>query len=307
MVKTGETMKLREIILGGFVFASSAYTSSVYSPAYANSSSSSSRKAEKLQPKPLEEKIDLYIKGLRQDRYLAQTDRTSIVVYDLASNESLVGINQDQPRMAASLIKPFVMLATYKHYGPALGTWAERQLQDMITYRHGCKAANRATNRLIRAVGKTKINKILQQYGFQDTEVRELIPAGGRTYRNMTSARDLTALLRRLYQQDLVSREADTEMLGLLKAGHPSRLRTPAMNGVEIANKTGYVYGMNGDAGIVFRKEEQGKERPYVITVLIEDKSKPSSRQRGAAWGKRRTAIIREVSGMVWKGMGEKI
>lgn len=379
-------MKLRDIILGGTVFASSVIAppdipmissprhSSVYtsisSPAYASPSPTLSTELALLEParryssflrqkemgqkenkqpgrqdqenqqpeiqpqdiqppeilppkiNPLEEKIDTYIKGLHQQRYLAQSDRTSIMVYDLVEDKTIVDINADQPRMAASLIKPFVMVAAYKHYstggrggakrsGTGIDNKVERQLQDMITYRRGVKAANRATNQLIRKIGVRTINQILQDYGFHDTVVREYIPRDDRTYKNTTSAQDLTNLLRRLYQQNMVSGPADAEMLDLLLANHfPSRLRTPAMNGIKIANKTGYVYGLNGDAGIVFREEEQGKERfsaerPYAITVLIEDKSKPYSKQRGAAWGKRRTAVIREVSGMVWEGMGE--
>lgn len=355
-------MKLRDIILGGTVFASSVIAppdiplissprhSSVYtsisSPAYASPSPTLSTELVLLEParryssflqqngnrgkenqpspkqdsetlppqiNPLEEKIDIYIKGLRQQHYLAGSDRTSIMVYDLAEDKTIVDINANQPRMAASLIKPFVMVAAYTHYQTP-DNRAQRQLQDMITYRRGPEAANRATNRLMKAVGIGNVNRILQNYGFRDTVVREYIPVDGRTYQNTTSAEDLTNLLRRLHQQRLVSKQADTEMLDLLSANHfPSRLRTPAMNGVKIANKTGYVYGLNGDAGIVFRKEEvadrlgkkESKERPYAITVIIEDKSKPYSKQRGAVWGKRRTAVIKKVSGMVWEGMGE--
>lgn len=349
-------MTLKEIILGGMLFASSTSASLAYAspgaelvllpPATAaySSSSSSSQKAEKgpskpWEEKPLEEKIDLYIKGLRQDRYLAQTDRTSIMVYDLAENETIVSINEDQPRMAASLIKPFVMVGVYDAVtqGKVKDTPAlSRELTSMITYNRGCREANRATNRLLRAVGLQYVNQALQKYGFQQTRIREFIPGDGRTYRNVTSARDISTLLRRIYQGTIVNPQADREMLQLLKRSYHTRLRAESMWGIEIANKTGYVLGMNGDAGIVFRRGEggeeelgtgkqgkdeqgkakdeqgkarqenyrQGKERPYIITILIEDKTKPYARQRGASWGRRRTAVIREVSGMVWKGMG---
>ncbi len=337
-------MTLKEIILGGVFVASSAYFS-VYSSADASPGAdlallpsatvaySSSSRAERPHSKPfeenkllekgnplennkpLEEKIDLYIKSLRQDRYLAQTDRTSIVVYDLAENETIVSINEDQLRMAASLIKPFVMVGVYDalERGRVKETPAmRRDLTSMITYDRGCREANQATNRLLRAIGKDYANQALQRYGFHQTKIKEFIPRDGRTYRNVTSAGDVSALLRRIYQKTMVNPQADQEMLQLLKRSDHTRLRAESMRGIEIANKTGYVLGMNGDAGIVFRKGEEelgkgqrGKERPYIITVLIEDKTKPYARQRGAGWGKRRTKVIREISKLTWRDLSK--
>ncbi len=275
-----------------------------------------SNDSERDDDKNLQGKIDLYIKALRQDRYLARTDQTSIMVYDLADDKTLVSINAEQPRMAASLIKPFVMLAVYE---------ADEQnrlqakcctygfVERMITYHRGVAEANRSTNILLREVGIEYANNVFKKQGFRQTRIQQLIPRDGRTYLNTTSAQDLTTLFTRLYKKQLLGRRgdaegkyADEEMLNLLTAGHPSRLRTPAMNGVKIANKTGYVYGLNGDAGIVFMKDQQGKERPYVIAVMIEDKTKPFSKQREGVWGKKRTKIIREVSGMVYEGMRKR-
>jgi len=147
---------------------------------------------------------------------------------------------------------------------------------------------------------------VLQKYGFRETRIKELIPRDGRTYHNTTSARDLSALLRRIHQQQLVNPPADREMLQLLKRSYHTRLRAAGMEGIEIANKTGYVYGLNGDAGIVFMKDKEGKEHPYVVAVLIEDKSKPGARQRGSSWGKSRSKMIKEVSEIVYKEMRKR-
>ena len=75
------------------------------------------------------------------------------------------------------------------------------------------------------------------------------------------------------------------------------KTRIPAS--VKVYNKTGTVYGLIGDSGIIVMRDPQGNPRPYVFTGLIEDKSKTSTRRRiisFGAWVGQRANILRRVS-----------
>ena len=152
----------------------------------------------------LEADIDRYIKGLRFRGVLANTDRTSFVVYDVTKQKKVVSINEDQTMMAASLIKNFIMLAYFHEvkYKRLEHTNENRgKLRLMIQ-----RSANTSTNHFIRLLGGPRgVERILKwNYPFfEKTRIVEYIPADGRTYRNMTSARDLNKFYNQLWLGNL--------------------------------------------------------------------------------------------------------
>ena len=253
---------------------------------------------------PLEATFELYVKNRRSRRVLSTTDRTSFVVYDISKNKKLVSINEDRQMMAASLIKNFVMLAYFHEvrYGRKAHTAINRgHLTAMIQW-----SSNTSTNYFIRLLGgPAKVNRILKtNYPyFKQTKIVEYIPQGGRTYRNMTSARDLGTFFLRLWQGRL-PHSAKMKWYFKLKNGDYIYKNTYIPSSVTVYNKTGTVYGLVGDGGILTFRDPEGKQRAYVFVGLMEDRTKTNRRNRWqsfAKWRNQRTYILRRLSERAYK------
>ena len=264
------------------------------------------------QPQPLtitgdsnpEESIDRYIKVLRSKGVLAHTDRTSFVVYDVTKQKKVVSINEDRPMMAASLIKNFVMLAYFhevKHKRLEHTTENRLQLRRMIQ-----KSANTSTNYFIKLLGGPRgVERILKwNYPFfKKTRIVEYIPAGGRTYRNMTSAHDLNIFYNQLWLGNLPYSNKMKYYFGLPKADRMHD-RTCLPSNVRVYHKTGTVYGLVGDSGVLAITDSEGKQRAYIFTGMIEDQTKTNNRNRSEAfwsWVGRRSNTLRRVSEAVYE------
>lgn len=126
---------------------------------------------------------------------------------------------------------------------------------------------NTAAELLIRQLGYDYLRQTFTKLGLKDTEIH---PEGFRlTSRpveedNITSPRDMAFLLEKMYQRELVSKEASDEMLDILKH-QKLRDRLPRFlpNGWEIAHKTGLLRKACHDVGIVFSPKGD-----YMICVL---------------------------------------
>ncbi len=253
---------------------------------------------------PLEASFELYIKNRRNRRVLSTTDRTSFVVYDISKNKKVVSINEDRQMMAASLIKNFVMLAYFHEvrHGRQTHTNINRgHLRAMIQ-----RSSNPSTNYFIRLLGGptrvTRILKVNYPY-FKETQIVEYIPRGGRTYKNMTSARDLGTFFLRLWQGTLPHSEK-MKWYFKLKNGDYIFKRTYIPSSVTVYNKTGTVYGLVGDGGILVLRDPRGKPRPYVFIGLMEDRTKTNQKNRWqsfATWRNQRTYILRRLSERAYK------
>lgn len=252
---------------------------------------------------PLEEKIDEFVKQFRPRGGLTHSDRTSFVVYDLTKNVKLVSINEETPRMAASLIKNFVMLVYFHEvrHGRLYHTDRNRyHLERMIRY-----SSNDSTNYFIRLIGgpNTVDRKLKANYPFfKQTRIVEYIPRNGRTYRNMTSARDLNKFYVQMWNKTLPYSDKMKYYFELPNGDYIyKKTRIPAS--AKVYNKTGTVYGLIGDSGIIVMRDANGKLRPYVFTGLIEDRSKTNSRKRRisfGAWVGQRANVLRRVSERVY-------
>ncbi len=253
---------------------------------------------------PLEATFELFIKNRRNRRILSKTDRTSFVVYDISRQKKLVSINEDRQMMAASLIKNFVMLAYFHEvkYKRQVHTARNRKnLKAMIQL-----SSNTATNYFIRLLGgPARVNRILKaNYPyFKKTRVVEYIPRGGRTYRNMTSARDLNIFFVRLWQNRLPYSDK-MKWYFKLQNGDYIYKQTYIPASVKVYNKTGTVYGLVGDGGILVFRDSRGKSRPYVFIGMVEDRTKTNRRNRWQSfttWKNRRAYIMRRLSERAYK------
>ena len=251
----------------------------------------------------LEPRMNAFIKDLGRSRHLNPTDELSITVYDIDHGRKFVSINEDVRRMAASTIKDYVMLAVFHEVSLGNLKYTSKVkglVESMISYNRGLAEGNHSANVLIDMLGSTqRVNQILRgNYKFfNETRIVEHIPTNARTYRNTTSTHDLSIFYNQLWKGSL---PYSSEMKRILSLPKHDRLfdGTCIPSGTRVLNKTGTVYGLVADSGILVMKEDKGKTHPYIITVIIEDKTKPHSRDRKEAgrWIKYRSDLIRELS-----------
>jgi len=248
-----------------------------------------------------EESIEKYIKKMRRSGKISKDESTGWMVYDLEKDKSIIGINADQEFQAASMIKPFIALAFFhraKEGKFIYGRKSRRKLEAMIQ-----RSNNAATNWTLRqAGGPAKCNAILKKYYghiFKKTEIKEYIPAGGRTYRNSAPPSDYIRFLRALWNNELPYGKEIRRLMAL-----PGRDRlyhgTPIPRGTLVYNKTGSTAHLCGDMGILVPKTKKGGRYPYAIVGIIERRSRPADYGR---WMDSRGRVIREVSTMIYKEM----
>ena len=136
-------------------------------------------------------------------------------------------------------------------------------IDDMITM-----SSNLATNILIEQVRAPQVTKTMRSYGADSILVLrgvEDIKAYEKGLSNRTTALDESIIYEKLAKGEAVSKEASREMIEILKQQKfnemiPARLPQE----VEVAHKTGWVTGVNHDAGIVLLPDG----RRYVLVML---------------------------------------
>ena len=243
----------------------------------------------------LEKAVEGYIKGLRRQGRITPDERTGWSVYDFASGEKLVTINEDMPFQAASMIKPFVAVAFFHRvergeliYGPR----SRRHMTRMIQ-----RSSNRSTNWVMRHVGgPSAVQQILEgPYGgiFQQTSIVEYIPRNGRTYRNKASLHDYSRFLYALWKGNLPGSQ---EVRRLMALPGPDRIYTGVEEipyGTQVYNKTGSTARLCGDMGILSVAGKNGGRYPYTLIGVIE---KPNGAGSYTTWIRSCSEVIREVS-----------
>ncbi len=263
-------------------------------------------------PGDLQSRVTNQIGKLRAQGLIGTKDKVSWSVYDFTSRKKLVSINEDVPRQAASMIKPFVAQAWFYQaskskkirYTPEVRKTMERMIRS---------SCNSSTNRIMTLVsqnagnkGPADVERVLKQHGpdvFRDTRIVEQIPAGGRTYRNLASARDYNHFLHALWHDKL---PFATEMRALLALPNRDRI----VDGVDsmpdtvrVYDKTGSTAMLCGDMGIIVAPGQQGGTYPYTFVAIIES---PVRVKGYTAWMKMRGDAIRSVSDLVYQDMKQR-
>jgi beta-lactamase class A len=249
----------------------------------------------------LERNIQIFLGGLRERGNLSRDEVTGWMAYDIAQDKVLVSINTDHAFQAASMIKPFVALAFFHQVQQgklAYTPESRRRMEAMIQ-----RSSNDDANWFIRKVGgPSQCNSILRtSYGhiFSRTQIREYIPAGGRTYRNTALPSDYIRFLLALWRQKI---PYYSEMQRVMALPGRDRLHdgTPIPNGTHVINKTGTTAHLCGDMGILVAHTQNGQPYPYALVGIIERKSKAPDYE---TWMATRGNIIRHVSTMVYEDL----
>ncbi len=258
----------------------------------------------------LETSIRMYLRDLHRCRILLRYDRARVLVYDYRRCK-LVAIRQNTRTSAASLIKPFVMFGVYyreRQRGYRAYEFP-RRLQRHVN-RMMRVSNNYSTNYLIRHYlgdgsarrGLNYLNKLIRRFGYTRTRFLEMIPRGGRTYRNYTSARDLSKLLFHIYRNKAVSRTFSKKMMKVMVHSRDNRGKTPYLRyqyDIRAATKTGYTRRTNGVAGIVLDGDGLRHSAVYNFVIIL---SRPLIRGANEwKWRRATTPIIQRISEMTYR------
>jgi beta-lactamase class A len=250
----------------------------------------------------LEAAVEDYIKRLRQDGRIKADERTAWSVYDFTSGEKLVSINEDEQFEAASMVKLFIAAAFFCKVEKGELIYGKKSRRYMeLAIQH---SNNAATNWMIRQIGGPKaVERILKRNYpgiFQDTRIVEYIPRGGRTYRNKASPHDYSRFLYALWKGDIFGAR---EIKRLMALPGPDRIFTGVASiptSARVYNKTGSTARVCGDVGILTVKGPDGKRYPYTMIGIIEKKERARDY---TTWIRSRGAVIRNVSGIIYRGI----
>lgn len=190
-------------------------------------------------------------------------------VYIKNLNSKIPTGREESPMRAASLIKLFIMGAVYEEYD-SLGQANSKETLDNLLNIMITVSDNDAANQLVTMLGdgdstagRQVVTEYCREHGFSDTSMGRMLLEESPTGENYTSVKDCGEFLETIYLKEFDHWE---EMLKLLKA-QQRRSKIPAKipDGVEIANKTGELSGVENDAAIVF-----GDKNPYIICFMTD-------------------------------------
>ncbi len=142
---------------------------------------------------------------------------------------------------------------------------AVREMVDrMITW-----SSNLATNILIELAEARRVTELMRELGADSIEVLrgvEDLKAFEAGLSNTTTARDLGVIMAAVAESPYFTDDSRAGMLAILERQH-FRDNIPAgvPEGVRVANKTGWITGINHDAAVVMPP----RRPPYVLVVLI--------------------------------------
>ncbi len=243
--------------------------------------------------------------------------RVSFLYENLATGDK-ASYKEDEPMMAASVIKLFVMAAAFDRIEKGLldrsemiGVRREECVPSCgaLTYLHEgilvtvmdlitlmiIFSDNTATNLLIDLLGMEQINVFIKDQGFEKTLLQRKmydLELSSRGIQNYITAGEAGRLLKMMYEGKLVSGQASENMIGILKNQQlcskiPFYLQALPEE-PEIAHKTGEDRGITHDVGIVYGKE------PFLVCFCGNETDTPAFER-----------VMAEVSLELYEGLNE--
>ena len=256
--------------------------------------------------------VDL-VQRMRSQGLIRPEEKTSWSVYDFTSGKKLVAINEDIPRQAASMIKPFVAQAYFYKLETSSGKMrytneVRRTMERMIR-----RSSNTATNRIMSIVSRNEKNRgakdverVLKKNApgiFRETRIVEKIPANGRTYRNLASAHDYSRFLYAMWHDRMPYADELREIMSLPNRDRIYHGVRSIPKGVRVYDKTGSTARLCGNMGIIEAPGRGGRRFPYTFVGIIE---RPSRAKNYGSWITRRSNAIRAVSNLVYLDLKQR-
>lgn len=133
------------------------------------------------------------------------------------------------------------------------------------------KSSNLATNLIIDLVGAKNTNNTMREIGASDIQVLrgvEDTKAYRKGLNNTTTAYDQMLIFSEMTNGKIVSQESSDAMINiLLDQKFNDKIPAKLPKDIKVAHKTGWITGVNHDAGIVFLPDG----RKYVLVLLSKD------------------------------------
>jgi len=247
----------------------------------------------------LQKQLRIFIAKLKAENKLSMDDEVGIYVFDISKGEKLVGINEDEPLQAASMIKPIVALAFFHQVEHGYLSYTEeskRKMQAMIQ-----RSRNGSTNWIMEKIGgPEKVQEILDNnYNmlFSATKVVEYIPLDGKTYLNKASVKDYSRFLYSLWNRLLPYSDEFLRLMSLENRDMVSHGVEGMPGGVMVYDKTGSTGQVTGDIAIIEPQSKNGRKCPYILICVIQCHTIAPNY---TIWHKKTKAIIREISSIVY-------
>ena len=263
----------------------------------------------------LEAIILQYMKEVYTKNKLQRNDKLSIVVQDLETSKLLVSLRSRQSVKSASTIKVPILHAymIQRFDGNFIESSSHKKLiGEMIRFSN-----NQSTNTIIKMLGGIEnVQRILNKTKlYEELSLIETIPEDGRTYRNKISAADLNKLFVKIWFESIrgskystqINKSAAREMLYLLGLpGHfwlKDRIKAgtcfSANKSVKLWDKTGFVKGVNGNAGIVEIDTPHGR-RAYSIVMFMEREDYNTIEGDANLWSELVSLHMRNISQIIF-------
>ena len=209
--------------------------------------------------------------------------------YDLNKNNGF-SVNGDKKVLSASMIKLLILAELMKKIfenkfslsdiitiTSSMKTGGDGVLKELNTGHHFTLkelatlmiivSDNQATNILIDFLGMENINQLGKELDLKETFLgRKMMDAEARKkgYDNYTCADDISLLLKLIYQEKLINKEASQLMLDiLLRQQQGERLQRYLPSDIKIAHKCGDLDNLENDGGIIWLGD-----RAYILVVL---------------------------------------
>lgn len=140
-----------------------------------------------------------------------------------------------------------------------------------LIYQMIIQSSNLATNLIIDLVGAQHANKSMHELGANDIRVLrgvEDTKAFRAGMNNTTTAYDQMIIFSKMAEGEVVSKTASDAMISiLLDQKFKDKIPAKLPKNVKVAHKTGWITGVNHDAGIVFLPDG----RKYVLVLLSKE------------------------------------
>ncbi len=256
-----------------------------------------------------------YVKEVYRLKALNINDKLSIIIEDMENGEVVTSIHPEKILKSASTIKVPILHAYMIQR-------SERKLIENSHYKELIEkmirfSSNSSTNNVIELLGGIEnIQKILDQTKiYKHLRLVEYIPENGRAYRNAISVSDLNTIFRELWFQRIIGKKfskdqnrlVSSEMLKLLKLPGYAWVKDRIKAGtcysknktVNLWDKTGFVKGSNGNAGIVEINTPFGR-KAYSIVLFIERNDFNSIIGNDKKWFDNSSNHMRRISEMTY-------
>jgi beta-lactamase class A len=253
----------------------------------------------------LQSSVEDYIGRLRREGRIKEDERTAWSVYDFTSGEKLVSINEDEPFEAASMVKLFIAAAFFHKVEQGdlvYGKKSRRHMRLAIQ-----RSSNGSTNWLLRKIGGPE-----SAQRHIEAELPRHLP--GHAHRRIHSPRradvperGVPARLQPFPARGLERRHprraGDQAPDGASERGqdpHGHRGHTGGHKGIQQDRQHGPRLRRRGDP------DRQGGGR-QAIPVYGDRHHREGERARNyTAWIRSRGDVIRNVSGIIYRGIAER-